>query len=100
MSDIKTAGFESSEIFATLKTSFDGLSKDAKDKLLKQVKGIFEFTIKNKEGKSETFTIDLKNTGAVLKGKGPSKADAIVLISDGDFVDLAKGKLNGKALYI
>ncbi len=96
MSDIKTAGFESSEIFASLKQSVDGLSADAKAKLIKQVNGIFEFVIKNAEGKTEIFTIDLKKDGSVVKGKGPNKADAVISISDADFVQLASGKLNGK----
>jgi putative sterol carrier protein len=52
--------------------------------------------IKNDEGKEETFTVDLKKEGAVLKGKGPNKADAILSLKDADFIDLASGKLNGK----
>jgi putative sterol carrier protein len=96
MSDIKTPGFQSSELFATLKDSFGKLDADAKAKLLKQVNGIFEFTITNADKKTETFTIDLKKTGEIVKGKGASKADAIISISDDDFVQLASGKLNGK----
>lgn len=96
MSDIKTPGFASSEILATLKQSVDGLSADAKAKLIKQVNGIFEFVVKNKEGKTETFTVDLKKDGSVVKGKGANKPDAVISISDADFVDLATGKLNGK----
>jgi len=38
----------------------------------------------------------LKKEGAVLKGKGPNKADAILSLKDADFIDLASGKLNGK----
>ncbi|KAF7723222.1 hypothetical protein EC973_002160 [Apophysomyces ossiformis] len=100
MSDIKVPGFQSSEVFATLKTSFDGLSPDAKQKLLKQVKGIFEFTITNAEKKTETFTVDLKKDGAVIKGKGANKADAVISISDADFVELASGKLNGQKAFM
>lgn len=96
MSDIKVAGFQSSEVFATLKQSVDALSPEAKAKLIKQVNGIFEFVIKNAEGKSETFTVDLKKEGEVVKGKGKNKADAIININDADFVQLASGKLNGK----
>jgi putative sterol carrier protein len=96
MSDIKTAGFQSSEVFAALKQSVDALPADAKAKLLKQVNGIFEFVVMNADKKTETFTVDLKKQGAVVKGKGPNKADAIISISDADFVQLASGKLNGK----
>ncbi|GAA5802603.1 SCP2 sterol-binding domain-containing protein [Helicostylum pulchrum] len=100
MSDIKVAGFQSSEVFATLKQSVDALSAEEKTKLLKQVNGIFEFVIKNAEGKSETFTVDLKKEGVVIKGKGKNKADAVISINDADFVQLASGKLNGQKAYM
>ncbi|CEP17775.1 hypothetical protein [Parasitella parasitica] len=100
MSDIKTAGFKSSEVFATLKQSVDALSANDKSKLIKQVNGIFEFVVKNSEGKTETFTVDLKKEGSVIKGKGPNKADAIISINDADFVDLAGGKLNGQKAFM
>jgi hypothetical protein len=53
--------------------------------------------IKNDAGKEETFTVDLKREGAVIKGKGPNKADAILSLKDTDFIDLSAGKLNGKS---
>ncbi|KAJ2958357.1 hypothetical protein NQZ79_g6037 [Umbelopsis isabellina] len=96
MSDIKTPGFQSSEVFAQIKSSFDELPADQKAKLLKQVNGIFEFVIKNDEKKEETFTVDLKKEGSVKKGKGATKADAILSLNDADFIELASGKLNGK----
>ncbi|GAN06487.1 sterol-binding-like protein [Mucor ambiguus] len=100
MSDIKTAGFQSSEVFANLKQSLDALPADGKAKLIKQVNGIFEFAVKNAEGKTETFTVDLKKEGSVIKGKGANKADAIISIADADFVQLASGKLNGQKAYM
>lgn len=100
MSDIKTPGFQSSEIFATLKESFAALDADAKAKLIKQVNGIFEFVITNADKKTETFTVDLKKNGEVIKGKGANKADAIISIKDDDFVQLATGKLNGMLLKV
>ncbi|KAG2181667.1 hypothetical protein INT44_008482 [Umbelopsis vinacea] len=100
MSDIKVPGFQSSEVFASIKSAFDALPGDQKAKLLKQVNGIFEFVIKNDEGKEETFTVDLKKEGAVLKGKGPNKADAILSLKDADFIDLASGKLNGQKAFM
>ncbi|GAB5592885.1 hypothetical protein Unana1_07785 [Umbelopsis nana] len=100
MSDIKVPGFQSSEIFATIKTSFDALPADQKAKLLKQVNGIFEFVIKNDEGKEETFTVDLKKEGAVIKGKGANKADAVLSLKDADFIELASGKLNGQKAFM
>lgn len=99
MFDIKVAGFPSSEVFVSLKQSVDALTPDAKTKLIKQVNGIFEFVVKNAEGKTETFTVDLKKAGDVVKGKGANKPDAVISINDEDFVQLASGKLNGKSFF-
>ncbi|KAG2184477.1 hypothetical protein INT43_000386 [Umbelopsis isabellina] len=100
MSDIKTPGFQSSEVFAQIKESFDALPADQKAKLLKQVNGVFEFVIKNDENKEETFTVDLKKEGSVKKGKGSTKADAIISLSDANFIELASGKLNGQKAFM
>ncbi|KAI7902966.1 SCP2 sterol-binding domain-containing protein [Cokeromyces recurvatus] len=100
MSDIKTPGFQSSEVFANIQQSVNALEAGEKSKVLKQVNGIFEFVIKNGEGKTETFTVDLKKDGKVMKGKGPGKADAIISIADADFIDLASGKLNGQKAFM
>ncbi|KAI9260217.1 SCP2 sterol-binding domain-containing protein [Sporodiniella umbellata] len=100
MSDIKTAGFASSEVFANLKSSLEALPQEAKAKLIKQVNGIFEFVITNDDKKTETFTVDLKKEGSVIKGKGAQKADAVISIKDADFVQLASGKLNGQKAYM
>jgi hypothetical protein len=42
------------------------------------VNGVFQFVIKNAEGKEEVFTIDCKKEGTVVRGKGAVKADAII----------------------
>ncbi|KAI8986449.1 SCP2 sterol-binding domain-containing protein [Pilobolus umbonatus] len=100
MSDIKTPGFASSDVLANLKVALDSLPAAEKEKLIKQVKGIFEFAIKNGEGKVETFTVDLKQKGVVSKGKGAAKADAIISIGDADFVALSSGQLNGQKAFM
>ncbi|KAI8369803.1 SCP2 sterol-binding domain-containing protein [Choanephora cucurbitarum] len=100
MSDIKTPGFQSSEVFEALNKSLQALPADEKAKLIKQVNGVFEFAVKNDKGKTETFTVDLKKEGTVKKGKGSAKADAIMSIGDADFVQLAGGKLNGQKAYM
>jgi putative sterol carrier protein len=96
MSDIVVPGFKSSELIAELSKAFENFGADEKAKLIKQVNGVFQFVIKNSEGKEEVFTVDCKKEGTVVRGKGSQKADAILSLKDGDFVDLATGKLNGK----
>ncbi|CAO3595055.1 unnamed protein product [Absidia cylindrospora] len=100
MSSIIVPGFKSSELIAELDKVFANYSAEEKAKLIKQVNGIFQFVIKNSDGKEEIFTIDCKKEGNVVRGKGATKADAIISIGDNDFVQLAEGKLNGQKAYM
>ncbi|KAI7850471.1 sterol binding protein [Circinella umbellata] len=99
MSDIIVPGFESSKLIAELAKVFDQMSDDERTKLMKQVNGVFQFVIKNKEGKEEIYTVDAKKEGKVFRGKG-TKADATLTLKDEDFVALASGKLNGQKAYM
>lgn len=99
MSDIVVPGFKSSELIAELNKSFENYSPEEKQKLIKQVNGVFQFVIKNNEGKEEVFVVDVKKEGKVSRGKG-AKPDAILTLKDQDFVDLATGKLNGQKAYM
>ncbi|KAF7727638.1 hypothetical protein EC973_007296 [Apophysomyces ossiformis] len=100
MSDIVVPGFKSSELIAELNKVFENFSAEEKAKLIKQVNGVFQFVIKNDEGKEEIFTVDCKKEGAVVRGKGKQKADAILSLKDADFVALATGKLNGQKAFM
>ncbi|GAA5804286.1 SCP2 sterol-binding domain-containing protein [Helicostylum pulchrum] len=100
MSDIVVPGFQSSELMADLSKAFADFSAEERQKLIKQVNGVFQFVIKNSEGKEEVFTVDCKKEGTVSRGKGSIKADAILSLKDADFVDLANGKLNGQKAYM
>ncbi|CAO3595811.1 unnamed protein product [Absidia cylindrospora] len=100
MSDIIVPGFKSSELIAELDKIFSNYSAEEKAKLVKQVNGVFQFVIKNSEGKQEVFTIDCKKEGTVVRGKGATKADAVISIGDHDFIQLAEGKLNGQKAYM
>ncbi|CAO0798421.1 unnamed protein product [Mucor circinelloides] len=100
MSDIVVPGFKSSELIADLNKAFESFTPEERAKLIKQVNGVFQFVIKNSEGKEEVFTVDVKKEGKVVRGKGNVKADAILSLKDADFVDLATGKLNGQKAYM
>ncbi|KAG1075336.1 hypothetical protein G6F42_025625 [Rhizopus arrhizus] len=100
MSDIVVPGFKSSELIADLNKAFESFTPEERAKLIKQVNGVFQFVIKNSEGKEEVFTVDVKKEGKVVRGKGNVKADAILSLQDADFVDLATGKLNGQKAYM
>ncbi|KAI9313958.1 sterol binding protein [Dichotomocladium elegans] len=100
MSNIVISGFKSSALMDELNKSLDRFSVDERQQLIKQINGVFQFVIKNKQGKEETFTVDVKKEGKVVRGKGNTKADAILSLKDEDFVALATGKLNGQKAYM
>lgn len=47
----------------------------------------------NDANETVTWTIDLKKTGTVSKGKAQPKADVTIILSDDTLVDLASGKV-------
>lgn len=57
---------------------FDAINESINDpenkkdvqKALKDANGIFAFVLKNKAGETETWTVDLKETGKVSQGLG------------------------------
>ncbi|CAO3591992.1 sterol binding protein [Absidia repens] len=99
MSDIIVPGFKGSELIAELSKAFEAYTPEERAKLIKQVNGVFQFVLKA-NGKEEIFTVDVKKEGKVVRGKGSTKADAILTLNDADFVQLAEGKLNGQKAYM
>ncbi|CAH1795822.1 unnamed protein product, partial [Owenia fusiformis] len=70
--------------------------------LVKNVKAIFQWNI-TKDGKTQTWTVDLKNgNGAAYKGtpQGGAKAGCTLTLSDDDFVDMVMGKLNAQKAFM
>lgn len=61
--------FPSSEAFELINTALNSSEEDRKD-AIKQGNGIYAFTLKNKAGETESWHIDLKETGKVATGTG------------------------------
>ncbi|TPX59330.1 hypothetical protein PhCBS80983_g02516 [Powellomyces hirtus] len=98
---VAVPGFESSQVFETLKMGVETGSDEERKARVQKVKAIFQFDITNTSGKTASWYIDLKNApGAVGAGPAPTKADATVLISDADFVTLASGKANAQKMFM
>jgi hypothetical protein len=70
------SAFPSSQAFDLINNSMQDSPADKKD-AIKKAGAIFAFTLKNKEGTTQSWYIDLKNEGKVEKGAAPSggKAD-------------------------
>jgi len=101
MSDgIYVSGFKASEIISGLHKSFSEFSESEKQSQIKKANGIFELQVTNGASETVTWTIDLKKTGTVFRGKAKPKADVTIILSDDTLVDLASGKLNGQKAYM
>jgi len=95
---VKVDGYKSSAIFEQLKINITD-NEAKKKETIKKVKAIFEFNIKNNEGKEQIWTLDLKKDGTVQTGKGSAKPDITINLTDDTFVELASGKLNGQKAF-
>lgn len=80
---------------------FDELTKRiaSTPALVQQIGGIYQFEI-TKDGKTQSWFVDLKNgKGSVGEGKN-DKADCTLSTSDDDFVGMMTGKLNSQQLFM
>jgi len=99
MSDLKVDGFQTSQVIVDLNSAFESLSDEGKKQLIKKTNGIIQLEISNEEQKA-IWTLDMKKTGTVYKGPAKPKADVTLILSDGVFVQLAQGKLNGQRAFM
>ncbi|CAG8453030.1 18721_t:CDS:2 [Acaulospora morrowiae] len=96
---VKVDGFKSSTFFELLNVSFS--SNEAKRKEnIKKANAIYEFNVKNEEGKTQVWTMELKKEGVICAGKGSAKPDITIDLADETFVQLASGKLNGQKAFM
>ncbi|MCJ1339348.1 hypothetical protein MMC09_004637 [Bachmanniomyces sp. S44760] len=102
---LKNDSFPSSVAFDAISSSLQSDAGERKD-AIKKGNAVFAFTLKNKEGGTESWYIDLKQTGEVGSGEAPSggKADAFVTVtlslSDEDFGKLVAGKTQAQRLFM
>ncbi|ROT41376.1 sterol-binding-like protein [Sodiomyces alkalinus F11] len=95
---LKSDKFPSSAAFDAINDALN--SSDAERKAaIKQGKAVFAFTLKNQAGETESWHIDLKETGKVDKGLGNNPTVTLTL-SDADFGALVAGKANAQRLFM
>ncbi|KAF9583356.1 hypothetical protein BGW38_009676 [Lunasporangiospora selenospora] len=102
MSDFAVAGFAASDVIVKINDQLSTLPEADRKEQVKKVKCIFQFNVKNKDGKVATWTLDLKSgSGALHKGTVTGlKPDITIDVADADFVSLAEGKANGQKLFM
>ncbi|EGY13455.1 oleate-induced peroxisomal protein [Verticillium dahliae VdLs.17] len=92
---VTTSKFPSSAAFDAINSALSS-EADRKD-AIKQGNAVFAFTLKNSAGETDSWHIDLKETGTVQKGL-PSKPTVTLSLSDADFASLVAGKANAQKL--
>jgi putative sterol carrier protein len=97
---LKNNDFPSSAAFDQIAEALSGEAE--KKEAIKKANCIFCFTLKNKSGVTESWFIDLKETGAVGKGEAPAGKSATVTMSmsDDNFGKLVTGKANAQRLFM
>ncbi|KAF2758714.1 sterol-binding-like protein, partial [Pseudovirgaria hyperparasitica] len=73
---------------------------DKKD-AIKKANQIFAFTLKNSAGKTESWYLDLKETGEVGRGAAPAGKKAVTMVmNDADFQKMIDGKAKAQQLFM
>jgi sterol carrier protein 2 len=68
--------------------------------LVQQIGGVYQFNV-SKDGKTTTWTVDLKNgKGSVAQGAPANKADCTLNTDEDSFVGMMTGKLNSQQLFM
>lgn len=96
---VEVDGFNASALFKELNEGLQDKSKT--QEAIKGVNAVIVITLKNKEGKDQSWVLDLKKEGTLTKVEGSvPKGDVQLLLKDADFVKLANGKANGQKLFM
>jgi putative sterol carrier protein len=95
---LKNDKFPSSAAFEAINDALNSSDSDRKD-AIKQGNAVFAFTLKNKDGETASWHIDLKETGKVATGTG-AKPTVTLSLSDADFANLVAGKANAQRLFM
>jgi len=75
---------------------FKGVESAITDQIVSETQAVFKFVVGGEC--DETWLVDLKSNGTVVKGDGES--DVTMKMNDADFVDLFQGKLNSTAAFM
>jgi len=91
---VAVAGYASSPLFELMA---QGIAADPS--LAAKVKGVIQIDL-TKDGKTQSWAIDMKSATPSIKAEKAPKADVTLTLSDADFVQLADGKLNAQQAFM
>merc|ERR1711953_1470171 len=81
---------------------FDGIEEALKNdgaNLVKKVKGVFAFKVKDSNGNEVVWIVDAKNGSGKVEVNGKDKPDVTLSLKDDDLVALMTGKLNPQKAF-
>eukprot|EP00043_Microstomoeca_roanoka_P004336 m.49049 g.49049 ORF g.49049 m.49049 type:complete len:730 (-) comp12443_c0_seq1:166-2355(-) len=81
---------------------FAALQQNLDTNMVEQAKAVFQWNIKDSDGQTHIWTVDLKSgAGAIHEGKPKAgKADCTLTLSDDDFAALVEGKLDAMKAFM
>jgi len=91
---VSVAGYASSPLFELMA---EGIKADPG--LAAKVKGVIQIDL-TKDGKTQSWAIDMKSATPSIKADKAAKADVTLTLADADFVQLADGKLNAQQAFM
>lgn len=90
--------FPASNVFDFIQSAVDN-DPELKKKVIKQSDALVVFQLKNKNGETKSWWLDLKNEGGVGQGT-VEKPDITLSMSDEHFGQLVEGKANAQKLFM
>jgi len=81
---------------------FDEMRKGiaAEPSLVQKVGAVYQFVINGADGKSTSWTVDLKNGSGSVQQKAAEKADCTITMKEADFLSLVAGKLDAQQAFM
>lgn len=95
---ITADGFELGPVLEVLHNVL--VDERMKRKLLNGVLARVILTLKNIQGKQQSWLLDLKHDGTIEKVDQLPEHDVQLLLTDGDFIKLANGFVSGQELFM
>lgn len=95
VSSADPSAFKSSAVFKIL----DNVLKEDTEGTIEKARGIYNFKVKNKEGKEAIWTVNASTGKGSVVFNGKDKPDVTFMIGDEDVIDLLSGKLNSQKAY-
>ncbi|KAL2837116.1 putative lipid transfer protein [Aspergillus pseudoustus] len=98
---LKDDSFPGSAAFDTISTAFAS-DETERENAIKAGGAVYSFTLVNKDGKQESWYMDLKKEGKVGKGAAPTggKPDVSIRLADETFASIVSGQAQAKSLFM